>query len=482
MEVERKIKVFNQENICKPVKKTYNVEYKKLPSQSKTLDITKNGNYQVTPDCGYTLNKADIKVNVEQTTTPAVTKESAEQIADYAYWQKEVGRAGAKVFLSTDVPDKILTEVLYYAKYPLEIGKIKSIGDIVNEERTINFEIFLKKGTNYVYIIYNNAFDIANVSTNNEFVKSIQIPDCTCRLSNTPNKMRHGNAIDDVIIEANEEGLYNGFLVVHDPLENKVKPRIRFCKSVAGVLYNIEFPSDVTYEELIEADGDYGNIDKVNFKNIIVYTTNPKSYYWKIKKVNISDRVYLKYHRTYLNKVDDSIVRTKKPIDYITDLTIKSQIYDCTNDKCFYSLKFSINKPDPQSIIQQFINDIHSIFGLCNIEIYCKKHKSILYKDNQGRYRHFPIGKQMEYSSQIEEIFKEMNNSLIRENSFDAYIKNKFGAYDPNNFYMKIRIFSNNNSNYYYYRLKYSVDLDNYICNLHSIIFEKIENNTIQKY
>ena len=479
MEVERKIKVFNQENICKPVKKTYNIEYKKLPSQSKTLDITKNGNYQVTPDCGYTLNKADIKVNVEQTTTPAVTKESTEQIADYAYWQKEVGRAGAKVFLSDSVPDKILTETFYYAKYPLEIGKIKSMGDIVDEERTIDFEIFLKKGTNYVYIIYNNAFDVISTSIINGFVKSIQIPDCTCRLSNTPNRIRHGNVIDNIIIEANKEGLYNGFLIVHDHRENKIKPRIRFCKSVAGVLYNIEFPSDVTYEEL--TDGDYGNIDKINFKNIIVYTTNPQSYDWKIKKVNISDGVYLKYHRTYLNKVKASIVRTKKPIDYIPDLTIKHQIYDCTNDKCFYSLKFSIDESDPQSITQQFINDIHSIFGLCNIEIYCKKHKSILYKDNQGRYRHFPIGKQMEYSSQIEEIFKEMNNSLIENNSFNTYIKNKFGAYDPTNFYMKIRIF-NNNSNYYYYRLKYTTDLDNYMCNLHSIIFEKIENNTIQKY
>lgn len=75
-----------------------------------------------------------------------------------------------------------------------------------------------------------------------------------------------------------------------------------------------------------------------------------------------------------------------------------------------------------------------------------------------------------------------MNNSLIANNTLDTYIKNKFGAYNSNNFYMKIRIFSNNNSNYYYYRLKYSVDLDNYICNLNSIIFEKIENNTIQKY
>lgn len=480
MEVERKIKVFNQENICKPVKKTYNVEYKKLPSQSKTLDITKNGNYQVTPDCGYTLNKADIKVNVEQTTDPAVTKKSAEQIADYAYWQKEVGRAGAKVFLSTNVPDKILTETFYYAKYPLEIGKIKSMSDIVDEERTIDFEIFLKKGTNYVYLIYNNVFDATNISTINEFVKSIQIPGCTCRLSNTPNRMRNGNVIDDVIIEANKEGLYNGVLVINDIRENKVKPRIRFCKSVAGVLYNIEFPSDVTYEEL--TDGDYGNIDKINFKNIIVYTTNPQSYDWKIKKVNISDGIYLKYHRTYLNEVSQSIVRTKKPIDYIPDLTIKRQPYDYTNKKCFSSLKFSINDPDSQSITQQFINDIHSIFGLCNIEIYCKKHKSVLYKDNQNRYRHQSIGKYMEYSSQIEEIFKEMNNSLIAKNTLDTYIKNKFGAYTPNNFYMKIRIFSNNNSNYYYYRLKYSVYLDNYICNLHSIIFEKIENNTIQKY
>ena len=479
MEVERKIKVFNQENICKPVKKTYNVEYKKLPSQSKTLDITKNGNYQVTPDCGYTLNKADIKVNVEQTTTPAVTKESTEQIADYAYWQKEVGRAGAKVFLSDSTPNKILTEAFYYAKYPLEIGKIKSMSDIVNEERTIDFEIFLKKGTNYVYIIYNNVFDATNISTTNEFVKSIQIPDCTCRLSNTLNRIRHGNVIDNIIIEANKEGLYNGFLVVHDIRENKVKPRIRFCKSVAGVLYNIEFPSDVTYTEL--TDGDYGNIDKINFKNIIVYTTNPQSYDWKIKKVNISDGVYLKYHRTYLNKVDSSIVRTKKPIDYIPDLTIKNQMYDYTNDKYRYSLKFSINEPDPQSITQQFINDIHSIFGLCNIEIYCKKHKSILYKDDQGQYRHWPIGKQMEYSSQIEEIFKEMNNSLIQNNYFDTYIKQKFGSQKTNNFYMKIRIFSNNNSNYYYYKLKYNLGLD-YTWNLISIIFEKIENNTIQKY
>lgn len=479
MEVERKIKVFNQENICKPVKKTYNVEYKKLPSQSKTLDITKNGNYQVTPDCGYTLNKADIKVNVEQTTDPAVTKESAEQIADYAYWQKEVGRAGAKVFLSTDVPDKILTKTFYYAKYPLEIGKIKSMSDIVNEERTIDFEIFLKKGTNYVYIIYNNVFDTTNISTINEFVKSIQIPDCTCRLSNTPNRMRNGNVIDDIIIEANEEGLYNGFLVINDIRENKVKPRIRFCKSVAGVLYNIEFPSDVTYNEL--TDGDYGNIDKINFKNIIVYTTNPQSYDWKIKKVNISDGVYLKYHRTYLNKVDNSIVITKKPIDYIPDLTIKSQIYDYTNDKYRYSLKFSINNPNSQSIAYQFINDIHSIFGLCNVEIYCKKHKSILYKNNLGNYVHRPIGKSMEYSSQIEEIFKGMNDSLIDKNSLTAYIKNKFGSKDPDNFYMKIRIFSNNNSNYYYYRLKYNLALD-YKWNLISIIFEKIENNTIQKY
>lgn len=479
MEVERKIKVFNQENICKPVKKTYNVEYKKLPSQSKTLDITKNGNYQVTPDCGYTLNKADIKVNVEQTTDPAVTKESAEQIADYAYWQKEVGRAGAKVFLSTDVPNKILTKTFYYAKYPLEIGKIKSMSDIVDEERTIDFEIFLKKGTNYVYIIYNNVFDAKNISTINEFVKSIQIPDCTCRLSNTPNRMRHGNVIDDVIIEANEEGLYNGVLVINDIRENSVKPRIRFCKSVAGVLYNIEFPSDVTYEEL--TDGDYGNIDKINFKNIIVYTTNPQSYDWKIKKVNISDGVYLKYHRTYLNKVDSSIVRTKKPIDYIPDLTIKRQIYDYTNEKYFSSLKFSIDYPDPQSITQQFINDIHSIFGSCNVEIYCKKHKSVLCKDNQGRYRHQPIGKQMEYSSQIEEIFTEMNNSLIKNDSFDAYLKYKFGSQRSDNFYMKIRIFSNNNSNYYYYRLKYNLALD-YKWNLISIIFEKIENNTIQKY
>lgn len=481
MEVERKIKVFNQENICKPVKKTYNVEYKKLPSQSKTLDITKNGNYQVTPDCGYTLNKADIKVNVEQTTTtPAVTKESTEQIADYAYWQKEVGRAGAKVFLSTSVPDKILTKTFYYAKYPLEIGKIKSMGDIVDKERTIDFEIFLKKGTNYVYIIYNNVFDVPYIGTINGFVKSMQIPDCTCRLSNVHNRTRHGNVIDDIIIEANEEGIYNGSLVIKDHLENKVKPRIRFCKSVAGVLYNIEFPSDVTYQEL--ADGDYGNIDKINFKNIIVYTTNPQSYDWKIKKVNISDEVYLKYHRTYLNKIDNSIVRTKKPIDYIPDLTIKSQIYNYTNNKCFYSLKFSIDYPDPQSITQQFINDIHTIFGLCNIEIYCKKHKSFIYKDNQGKYRHSPIGKQMEYSSQIEEIFKEMNNSLIKNNSFDAYIKYKFGSQNPNNFYMKIRIFSNNNSNYYYYRLKYNLSLDNYTWNLISIIFEKIENNTIQKY
>ena len=480
MEVERKIKVFNQENICKPIKKTYNVEYKKLPSQSKTLDITKNGNYQVTPDCGYTLNKADIKVNVEQTTTtPAVTKESTEQIADYTYWQKEVGRAGAKVILSDSVPNKILTEVFYYAKYPLEIGKIKSMGDIINKERTIDFEIFLKKGTNYVYIIYNNVFDAANISTINEFVKSIQISDCTCRLSNTPHRMRHGNVMDDVIIEANEEGIYNGFLIIHDHIENKVKPRIRFCKSVAGVLYNIEFPSYVTYDEL--ANGDYGNIDKINFKNIIVYTTNPQSYDWKIKKVNISDGVYLKYHRTYLNKVDNSIVRTKKPIDYIPDLTIKRQIYDYTNNKCFFSLKFSINKPDPQSITQQFINDIYSIFGLCNIEIYCKKHKSVLYKDNQGKYKHQPIGKSMEYSSQIEEIFKEMNNSLIDKNSFQFYIKNKFGSRNPTAFYMKIRIF-NNNSNYYYYRLKFDIDFQNYICNLSSIIFEKIKNNTIQKY
>lgn len=224
------------------------------------------------------------------------------------------------------------------------------MGNIVDEERTIDFEIFLKKGTNYVYIIYNNVFDIANISTINEFVKSIQIPGCTCRLSNTPNRMRHGNIIDNVIIEANEEGLYNGVLVIHGHLENKVKPRIRFCKSVAGVLYNIEFPSDVTYEELAEADGDYGNIDKINFKNIIVYTTNPQSYDWKIKKVNISDGVYLKYHRTYLNKIDESIVRTKKPIDCIPDLTIKSQIYDYTNDNYHYSLKFSINKPDPQGI------------------------------------------------------------------------------------------------------------------------------------
>lgn len=479
MEVERKIKVFNQENICKPVKKTYNVEYKKLPSQSKTLDITKNGNYQVTPDCGYTLNKADIKVNVEQTTTPAVTKESAEQIADYAYWQKEVGRAGAKVFLSDSTPNKILTKAFYYAKYPLEIGKIKSMSDIVDEERIIDFEIFLKKGTNYVYLIYNNVFDVANISTINEFVKSIQIPNCTCRLSNTPNRMRHGNIIDNVIIEANEEGIYNGFLVIHNHLANRIKPRIRFCKSVAGVLYNIEFPSDVTYEEL--ANGDYGNIDKINFKNIIVYTTNPQSYDWKIKKVNISDGVYLKYHRTYLNKVDNSIVRTKKPIDYIPDLTIKSQIYDYTNNKCRYSLKFSINDPDSQSIAYQFINDIHSIFGSRNVEIYCKKHKSVLCKDNQGRYRHQPIGKQMEYSSQIEEIFTEMNNSLINNDYFDAYLKYKFGSQSSDNFYMKIRIFSNNNSNYYYYRLKYNLDLD-YKWNLISIIFEKIENNTIQKY
>lgn len=481
MEVERKIKVFNQENICKTVKKTYNVEYKKLPSQSKTLDITKNGNYQVTPDCGYTLNKADIKVNVEQTTTtPAVTKESTEQIADYAYWQKEVGRAGAKVFLSTSVPNKILTKVFYYAKYPLEIGKIKSMGDIVDEERTIDFEIFLKKGTNYVYLIYNNVFDVPYIGTINGFVKSMQIPDCTCRFSDVPNSMRHGNVIDDVIIEANEEGLYNGSLVVHDHLANKVKPRIRFCKSVAGVLYNIEFPSDVTYQEL--ADGDYGNIDKINFKNIIVYTTNPQSYDWKIKKVNISDGVYLKYHRTYLNKIDKSIVRTKKPIDYIPDLTIKSQIYNYINVELFYSLKFSINKPDPQSIAQQFINNIHTIFGLCNIEIYCKKHKSVLYNNNQGKYIHQPIGKQMEYSSQIEEIFKKMNNSLIEKNSFSTYIKNKFGSKDLNNFYIKIRIFKNNNSNYYYYRLKYDIDLENYTFYLNSIIFEKIENNTIQKY
>ncbi|MCI6614926.1 MAG: hypothetical protein MR750_06415 [Methanobrevibacter boviskoreani] len=222
------------------------------------------------------------------------------------------------------------------------------MGDIVDEERTIDFEIFLKKGTNYVYLIYNNVFDVPYIGTINGFVKSMQIPDCTCRFSDVPNSMRHGNVIDDVIIEANEEGLYNGSLVVHDHLANKVKPRIRFCKSVAGVLYNIEFPSDVTYQEL--ADGDYGNIDKINFKNIIVYTTNPQSYDWKIKKVNISDGVYLKYHRTYLNKIDKSIVRTKKPIDYIPDLTIKSQIYNYINVELFYSLKFSINKPDPQSI------------------------------------------------------------------------------------------------------------------------------------
>lgn len=480
MEVERKIKIFNQENKCKPIKKTYNVEYKKLPSQSKTLDITKNGNYQVTPDCGYTLNKADIKVNVEQTTDPAVTKGSAEQIADYAYWQKEVGRAGAKVFLSDSVPNKILTEAFYYAKYPLEIGKIKSMSDIVDEERTIDFEIFLKKGTNYVYIIYNNVFDATNISTINEFVKSIQIPNCTCRLSNTPYRMRHGNVIDNVIIEANKEGLYNGSLVINDHRMNVVKPRIRFCKSVAGVLYNIEFPSDVTYNEL--TDGDYGNIDKINFKNIIVYTTNPQSYDWKIKKVNISDGVYLKYHRTYLNKVDSSIVRTKKPIDYIPDLTIKRQLYDYTNEKYFSSLKFSINEPDPLSMTYQFINDIHALFGSFNVEIYCKKHKGIPYKDNQGRYRHQPIGKQMEYSSQIEEIFTEMNNSLIKKNSLDAYIKYKFGSQRSDSFYMKIRIFSNNNSNYYYYRLKYNLALDNYAWNLFSIIFEKIENNTIQKY
>ena len=75
-----------------------------------------------------------------------------------------------------------------------------------------------------------------------------------------------------------------------------------------------------------------------------------------------------------------------------------------------------------------------------------------------------------------------MNNSLIEYNSFWPYIKNKFGSINPDNFYIKIRIFSNNNSNYYYYRLKYDIDFDNYMCILNSIIFEKIENNTIQKY
>lgn len=75
-----------------------------------------------------------------------------------------------------------------------------------------------------------------------------------------------------------------------------------------------------------------------------------------------------------------------------------------------------------------------------------------------------------------------MNRSLKITNSFNIYTKNKFGSKDSNNFYIKIRIFSNNNSNYYYYRLKYNIDLENYTWNLISIIFEKIKNNTIQKY
>lgn len=476
MEVERNIKVFNQADTCKTVKKTYNVEYKELPSQSKSLDITKNGNYQVTPDCGYTLNKADIKVNVEQT-TPVVTKESTEQIADYAYQQKECGRAGAKIFLYTSgVVDKL--SIINDYLFPLEIGKTLLVnGQTSVNERKFTFKILLKKGINHIHAIYNSAYKSQN---GNCVIKSVEVPDCAVILDNSsPNHNMFGNYTENIEIEAKEDGIYDGTLIAYNYREGKYINRIRLCKPVCAVLCNVEFPTYGDISDLI--NGDYGTLE-LNYKNVILYTTNPQSFDWKFKKVDPMLGIKLKYHNTFIYKDNFNDFYRNRLKDRITP------IIHCVKYK-----PHIIHLNSDNNISYEFNMWLNSIFlnqsNLC-IEMLCTVKKSYpSYNESKRKYLKCKIGKKHEYIKNYDivldhlQVADDVIKYINRKINFNNYKhRNNSSKYS---FFIKIRISADVNSfkKWYYYRIPCMYDEEKNAININKgIIFEKIEYSTEEHF
>lgn len=474
MEVERKIKVFNQADTCKTVKKTYNVEYKELPSQSKTLDITENGNYQVTPDCGYTLNKANINVNItkKNTPTPVVTKESTEQIADYAYWQKECGRAGAKVFLSRNTLIE-RNPIIDNCLFPLEIGKIIR-GNFNMDVVDFTFKVLLKKGTNHVYAIYDNIYKSID---DNCLIKNVEISDCTVTLSDMPYKYNvFGNYVENIEIEAKEDGIYNGTLTVYNYNEHNPINRIRLCKPVCAVLYNLEFPVYEIYNNLPLIQ------DKINYKNVILYTTNPQSFDWKFKKVDPTLGIKLKYHNTFIYHGDIAEFYRTRLKDRVNSI-----IHKTVFKKCILHLNTE------SSISTEFNLWLNSIFldqsNLC-IEMLCDVTKSYPeYNDENDKCIKTKIGKKHEYIKNYNKVLDHLHvaNDVItyinRKINFNNYNHRSNQAKDT--FFIKIRISKNVNSfkKWYYYRIPCTYyENKNEIKMLKGIIFEKIEYSTEEHF
>jgi hypothetical protein len=78
----------------------------KIPEQEKSLEVTEDGDYTVTPDSGYVLKKVSVSVN---TPDPKVEQEKSLNVtADGTYTvTPDSGKVLSKVTFNVDTPDKI---------------------------------------------------------------------------------------------------------------------------------------------------------------------------------------------------------------------------------------------------------------------------------------------------------------------------------------------------------------------------------------
>lgn len=249
-------------------------------------------------------------------------------------------------------------------------------------------------------------------------------------------------------------------------------PCIRLCKPVCAVLCNTEFSVYGDIADLIE--GGYGDF-KINYDNVILYTTNPQSYDWKFKKVDPMLGIKLKYHNTFIYRNDSGNFYRSKLKDRV----------EIINPHIEYKpLILELNS----SVDNQFRIWLNSVFpglkdkGTC-VEMLCTVTKSYSqYNTEKGKYEKSKIGKKHEYI----EKWKKVLNNLYVVNDIYGYINRKInfsnhrnkGTNFENTFYIKIRISASTNSfkKWYYYKIPchYNVE-DSTIKNVRGIILEKIE-------
>lgn len=373
----------------------------------------------------------------------------------------------------------------YYLTYPLEIGKTKSIGQIVDNQRTIDFEIYLKKGINEIHIVYNICFSKQSLHGKYiDLIKSIEIPDCICTYGFGKYKMFNGNYKENIEIKTNEEGLYEGSLIINDYTNDKTpKPKIRFCKPVCDVLYGIAFPVNGNITDLTDNISYMTIYNKI--KHAIVYTTNPQSYDWKLKKVNPTLGIKLKYHNTFVYKENSKFIKREKIKTKIQSLDFKlnpGYIVD-------YAPNFSINLNSDSIAYSEFEEGIYNIFNnndLC-IEVLCTVNKSYpYYNKTKDRYLKYKIGKKHEYVKKYRYIFKNLQST---ENVMSyiqyklQYKKDKYDSSTQNKFKIKIRVSTPGirQKKLYYYRIPCHYNATTNVISCKGMILEKIEDS-IKEY